>query len=181
MKLTDAEKLILVMLSEIYERLSMKADIDPQFIQEAINKNNTWALKWKYPGIFDSTAGDTPPLVAEVLEVLGMWTYIEESYPPQSAPDKARIESETASFGNQVKFRGFDGNNESEYLSAASFLLKHLGRYQNFAGRDLNSHGPSMPEYRRMLVVFKPMRSVVEPAGLSADQIIQLLNARRHI
>jgi len=45
MKLTDGEKLILYMLSEIYEHLGIegKTKIDSQFVKSAIHDGHAWA------------------------------------------------------------------------------------------------------------------------------------------
>ena len=42
MKLTGSEKLILIMLSKIHEQLDIRSDIDPKFVQSAINSGNSW-------------------------------------------------------------------------------------------------------------------------------------------
>jgi len=36
MKITDGEKLILLMLSDLYERLGVEGEIEPEFIKSAI-------------------------------------------------------------------------------------------------------------------------------------------------
>ena len=45
MKLTDPEKLILIMLTEIHEKLKIENGIDSKFVQEAIYSDNTWTMK----------------------------------------------------------------------------------------------------------------------------------------
>ena len=47
MKLTNPEKLILVMLSEIYEKLGIQGETDTKFLLNAIYEGHTWALSWK--------------------------------------------------------------------------------------------------------------------------------------
>ncbi|MCD8497657.1 MAG: hypothetical protein LRZ85_05960 [Alphaproteobacteria bacterium] len=51
-KLDDGSKLILVMLSELYEKMNVKGEIEPSFIKSVIYDGQYWALKWQYPGIF---------------------------------------------------------------------------------------------------------------------------------
>jgi len=48
MKLSDSEKLILVMLAEIHKHLGIEGGIDPDFVQEAIHSGNVWGLQWQY-------------------------------------------------------------------------------------------------------------------------------------
>jgi hypothetical protein len=94
--------------------------------------------------------------------------------------DKARIEKEAEPFGKNLRFRGFDGNNETEYLGVSRFLIEHLDRFTHFKGRDLNSHMPSIEAYRRMYEVFKPMRNSLGRGELNASQIIEILKAELH-
>ena len=75
-------------------------------------------------------------------------------------------------------FPGFDGNNEGEYSSIASVLIKDLDKYPRL--KVLNSHMPIVDAYRRMLSVFKPMRNANGPGDLSVGQLIEILKAQIH-
>ena len=69
MKISDGEKLILLMLSELYDRLEINGEIESEFIRSAIFSNNIWAIPWKYSGIpFEDQ--DDPEIVKEVLDIL---------------------------------------------------------------------------------------------------------------
>lgn len=55
-------------------------------------------------------------------------------------------------------FRGFDGNNETEYMGFCRFLIEEQGKFQEqqqyFLKNDhLNSHMPMIDKYKRMLEV----------------------------
>src|SRR5947199_5895682 len=123
MELSNGEKLILVMLSEIYEHLKIKGEIDPKFVRKSIFSEQTWSLAWQYPGIIGSSENKIPPVVSEVLDILEMWEMLEVSYKRLKPADKTRVEAEAKPFGSNVQFRGFDGNNETEYMGAAGFLV----------------------------------------------------------
>ena len=78
-----------------------------------------------------------------------------------------------------VRYQGFDGNEEGEYYGYANFLLEDLKIYQEsyeVSKSFLNSHCNKVQEYRRMLEVFKKY-SVESQTILSADQIKEILNA----
>src|ERR1051326_4132312 len=111
MHLTDGEKLILVMLSDIHERLGIENSVDPKFVKAAIHSGNTWALEWQFPGIFDPS---DPPreVVSEVVDILGMWSSIELAYKRLPVEDQERVKAEAKSL--DATFRGFDGNNECD-------------------------------------------------------------------
>jgi uncharacterized protein YfbU (UPF0304 family) len=182
MNMTDAEKLILIMLSEIHERVKVEGGVDSKFVQEAIYGDHTWALYWKYPGIFYG-GGKTPVEVNEVVDVLDMWSFLERSYEGLSHDDRERVKAEAKPFGAHVRFEGFDGNHETRQMSIAHFLVEHLGRFESFKGRDFNSHSPAIEAYRRMLAVFLPIRSSLaqrEAYDLTAAEMIQILKERTH-
>lgn len=182
MKLTNPEKMILLLLTEIYEKLCIDGskEFDPKFIKSAIFSGNTWGLEWKYPGIFRDRTGPTPPEVTEVVNYLDMWSFIEEAYGKLDVAGKETLEKRAAPFGKHIQFRGFDGNNESEYMSIAHFLIEDLGRFERFKKRELNSHMPSVGMYGRMYKVFEPIRRTLIDRQLSADELVEILKAMQH-
>jgi uncharacterized protein YfbU (UPF0304 family) len=181
MKLSDGEKLILVMLRDIYKHGEVKGEIDPDFVQRMIEGEQTWALHWKYPGIpFEPK--ETPRLVDEVRDILEMWWLIESTYDKLGATDRQQIETAVGSRGKHPKFPGFDGDNEGEHRRIARILINDLDQYTGLKerGDGLNSHMPVLDGYRRMLRILGPMRGAIGPDGLSAGQLIEILTARIH-
>jgi uncharacterized protein YfbU (UPF0304 family) len=76
-------------------------------------------------------------------------------------------------------FRGFDGNEESEYLGFARFLIGQQGKFaeqkQYLKNNDnLNSHFPMIEKYRKMIARWKEMNS---PYQMNEQQIISILDA----
>lgn len=178
-RFSDGEKLIMMLLRDLYKHLNVTGDIDPEFIAEALWGGHYWGLKWQLPGLLHDHA-DKLQVVYEVLEILEMWYFIESGYATLSEADKTRVENEAEPFGKDVRFHGFDGNNETEQLGIMDFLVNRMERFDIFKGRSFNSHMPSVETYRRMLLVFEPMRKNLGPADLRAGQIIDLLNAQMH-
>jgi hypothetical protein len=70
MKLSDGEKLILMMLSEIYEHLKTNGTIDHNLIRTATFGGNCWGLRWHYNSVLQDREGhghhamSTPAIVA---------------------------------------------------------------------------------------------------------------------
>lgn len=180
-KLSDGEKLIVALLCDIHRNMNIAGgdSLDPQFIMESIYGGHDWALKWKYPGIFE--AESTPSqTVTEVCNVLDMWWMLEIGYEALSQPDKDRVAAEADPFGANVRFRGFDGNNETRHMTTAEFLIEQLGRWRHFTGRDLNSHAPSIDGYLRMYPIFERIRQNLHNRTMNADEIIAILRERVH-
>ncbi|MCK5518693.1 MAG: YfbU family protein [Alphaproteobacteria bacterium] len=156
--LSDGEKLILTLLCGVYKKLDIDDDeINPNFIQSVILGGHYWGLKWEYPGLFHDHI-DSDTTVTEVADILDMWSFIEFGYAKLSASEKTKLKTEADPFGDHVKFPGFCGNYESEYLNIARFLIRDMKRFESFKNHDLNSHIPLLPAYRRALKLFLPMR-----------------------
>jgi uncharacterized protein len=176
MKLSDGEKLIVLMLSELYEKLGIKGEIEPDFIKSAIFSDQIWGIRWKYSGIPFEDSED-PPIVKEVVDILDMWSFIENAYNKLNDEQKAKLKKAADPFGQDPKFQGFDGNNETEYMGTAMFLVNELERFAGFKGRSFNCHHPSIDMHRRMLEVFEPIRRKLSFGPLSLDDLTAILKA----
>lgn len=179
MKLSDGEKIIILMLTELYEKLQVDGEMEPDFLRSAIFNDKLWGIRWKYSGIPFSDEED-PEVVREVLDILDMWSAIERSYASIDSTGKESIKQRLGVLGDSPQFRGFDGNNESEYVGTALFLVNELDRYAEFKGRGFNCHHPSIDMHRRMLAVFNPLRRRFMSTDLSASELLQVLQEQIH-
>ncbi len=137
------------MLCELYKHHRVTGEIDPAFVSDAIASDQTWGLRWQYPGIINSDDTDDGAVVREVADILTMFRFLESSYAKLSPDEKRRLETETAPFGKDVRFTGFDGNDTAGHYGVANFMINNLGRFEEFRGRDLNSHSSiSLTGYR---------------------------------
>jgi len=176
-RLSDGEKLLLWMMQDVYKAMKIKEpEIDPEFVREVIGGGHYWAAPWKFTGIFHGHE-DNPATLSYVQNVLDMWNRLERGFERLSKTEKAQVLKETDR--KEIKFYGFDGNNESEALGIAIFLTERMDRWSRFKGRDLNSHMPTRAIYGRMLDAFKRMRRI-EQDDLSVEQITNLLKAMPH-
>ncbi len=178
-KIDGGERLILMMLRDMSKTLKVKGEIDPDFVAEAICGGHYWGLEWRYTGLFNGHE-DSPANLSEVLDILDMWTLLEEAYAKLSAAEKDRIQIEVGALGKNVRFCGFDGNNEAERLGIARFLIEKMERFTSFKGRDLNSHSPTTATYQRMLSIFAPIRTTLVGRTLGVGEIISILKEQIH-
>jgi len=176
MKLSDGEKLILVMLTDLYEKLGIDSGIDAKLVRAAVYSGNEWGLKQGLPGVFSDRTID-PSLVTEVGNILQMWWGLEEAYARLTPEEKKRVDKAIDPFS--VQFDGFDGNNESEHLSIAHFVINQLNQFGHFKGRAMNSHSPSLAPSRRMLSAYDSMLQQNDGRRMNGDDIIAVVNARR--
>ena len=163
------------MMRDVFKHLKLRdGECDPDFLASVIFGGHYWAPKWDMQGVFHDHVDD-PDQVSYVVDVLDMWTFVEEAFASTSAVDRKKIVVEVGAWADRVKFSGFDGNNESGHLGIARFLIDGMGRFTKFKGRDLNSHHPTEARYRRMLKRFAPMRETLVGQGLSVRQMVELL------
>lgn len=179
MKITDGEKLIILMLAEMSEKLKISGETEPDFLRSAIFNDHLWGIRWKYSGIpFEQT--EDPPIVREVVDILDMWSFIEYAYSKLNDEERKQLALSAKPFGENPRFNGFDGNNESEHMSVAMFLVNQLDRFQEFKGRSFNCHHPSLDTHRRMLAVFEPIRRSLIDSTLSVDQLVAIISEKIH-
>jgi len=179
MKFTNAEKLIVTMLADLHEKFEID-NVDTRLIKQAIYSNNTWALSWELPVMAGDSLEPTPPEVSLVVDILDMWSFVEAAYERFNETEKSELEAKAGPLSNHVEFVGFDGNNESQYLSIANFLTKDMKRFTRFADRELNSHCPVIDGHRRMLREFLLIRPKLVNRRLSVEEMAGVLSARRN-
>ena len=174
---TISEKLIVGMLCDLFKQLKLDdAGFDPDLIEKATVGGHHWALEWEYGGMFEESIDEQVAL--EVANILQMWWNIESSYDYLSEDERARLEADSVTSRNRFMFRGFDGNVEPNHFFVAKLMIDDLGRFRHFAGRDLNSHYPSLHRHRSMLALFETMQDSVQGGQtLTATQIAELVGS----
>lgn len=172
---SDGEKILILMMADVYKYLNIKnPEVNSKFLGDAIYGGHYWAPKWEMQGAFHDHV-DTPEDVRHVVDVLDLWTFVEEAYEKFSASQKQQITDEVGSWATNIVFPGFDGNNEASQLSIAQFLTNKMDRFTRFKDRGLNSHCATFERYSRMVRLFEPMRKTLIGHGLSVEQVITLL------
>jgi uncharacterized protein len=176
MNLSEGEKLIIMMLCDIYKTLNIKGDVDAELVRSSIVDGSQ---KWLADKIANDDGGSNGP-AEEVGQILDMWSAIERGYKRLSADEKDQVEAEAGPLGRGVRFSGFDDDTEHEYRDAARYLIKDLNRFDRFQGRNLSAHMPTLDGYRRMLRLFFSMGPVSADSKLNVRQIIALANAEKY-
>lgn len=175
MKFTDEQRLIVLMLADIQKGLNIEGQFDPDFIIRAAAWKDEFAIAFEHDMLFDSS--DRPASFTFVIDVLDMWSFIEDAVRDLDEEQRGKLEDIAGVWGKNPRFRGFDGNNETELMGHTRLLVKDLGRFEEFEGRDFNSHMPLASRYREMLTVFEPIRSEVLDRKLSVEELGKILAA----
>ena len=169
-------------LADVIEGLKIKTETNIDLVKNVIYGGHYWALGWEMPHLFHNHI-DKRSRVRFVVDVLDMWSFLEEAFEELDDGDKVRLAELADPFGTQVRFPGFDGNNETEYMSIARFMITDLRRFRRFQDRkhDLNSHCPKLETYGAMYRAFEPIRkTLVSGKAMSVEQLAEVLNARRN-
>jgi len=179
MRPTATEKLILQMLCDIHKRLEIDDSYNADLISKAIASDDYWVLDWAYD--IRDPGDETPEHVKLVGDTLDMYSFLRDSFEEIGPEGRQVVEATVQNAAAKIEFPGFDGNNETEYRTAARFLVDDLERFQTMkevAGR--NSHSPQVAAYARMIEVFDPIRVTLVGHLMSPEEIVEVLQARVH-
>lgn len=175
--LSDGEQLIAMMLAKLIKATGTEVEMNVDLIEKVIVGGHYWALDWEMPGIFHGHR-DRRSRVSFVVDVLDMWDFLEDAYEKLSDEDKECLAVEAEPLGKYVKFAGFDGNNETEHMGIAMFLIRDLNRFSRFKDYNMNSHAPALERYGKMYRAFEPIRkTLVFGKAMSVEQMAKVLNA----
>lgn len=163
MIVTDAEKLILLMLSDLHEAAGLdKMNIN--FLRSAIITDNTWAINWEMPDL-GLDLSDTPQDAIDVVNFMHMWGVLEDTWNNISENKKENI-LEKVKIGKNVRFPGFHSSAELKLYRIARLFVDDMGRFERYKGRDLNSHVPMREQYEKM---YSNYQQIVGPENYSPN------------
>ena len=74
---------------------------------------------------------------------------------------------------NDVEFKGFDGNNETCYMSYSEFIIEDLKKYTYIKKNEYNSHWPMINTYDTMYNVYKIYNNDLTKS-LTEDEICEI-------
>ena len=147
MNLSDGEKLVLMVLADMYKHLEIKGEFDPDFISTTISGGHLWGFRWKYTHIpFEPS--ENPPEVSETVDILDMWSSLEESYGKLSPADNQKVEKEANR--TSVRLFGFDANKEDHYFIARYLIELRKDGIEMIAPHRGNRSKPATQDRRRL-------------------------------
>ncbi|MET3134478.1 uncharacterized protein YfbU (UPF0304 family) [Oxalobacteraceae bacterium GrIS 1.11] len=163
--LTDKERLMLANQYEILAKLGN--DEHSALIAETLRDGH----KWLYHQLLQDILPNLPDEKADfVLEILGIYRDMKKSY--DLLFDKGGIEEQ------DVRFPGFDGNNETDLLFFTKRLIKHHKFVETLGEHGIDSHGRKVEIYDRMIRCWHSLGAPTYP--YSKENIQKILAARRH-
>lgn len=172
MSYTNADKLQLLMLCDIYKELDIQGGFNPDIISTAISTGNLWAIDAEYSMVIGE---EIPKEVRDnVVAALNCYRYISASIAKLPAADKDELVTEFKLniHDKHVQFPGYDGNSEGEYSSVAR-MFGVLGKFSEQIEIDKNSHEENRDAYSEMSLY---VRDVTDRLALSKKQLKELLS-----
>ena len=165
-KLGEIERLLLL---HQYQILASTTDGDEEYYKEKIEILES-GYEHEYYELFEELYNPLSVQESEyVWDVLEMYSSIVYSY---------RLLENSAIDGEEVKFRGFDGNEEAKLRSYCIFIIKTMNRYGELYDPrecdDYNTHHPTDWIYKPML---EKWNSMGKPIEMSESSLSELLNS----
>ncbi|EHN15495.1 YfbU family protein [Clostridium sporogenes] len=152
MELSKKDRLILYNQYEILKHIDSE-EKERYEINQKILRNG---YKYDYDELIDFLDEETPIEVSKfVYDVLQMYHCINNSYYDLTEEEKKGFEK------LNIKFGGFDGNEEPKYYWYACFLLEDLGKFEesyNNGKIEINSHRNMLNKYSRMISRWEEVR-----------------------
>jgi DNA protecting protein DprA len=168
--LTPLERLQLANQFEILEKMKPEEAEHYASLREIVERGYTIRYEEVFNGIYDEMSLDECKYVYDVLD---MHRALINSF--NELKDKQGLTAE------DVKFKGFDGNNESKRHGFVRYLQKE-GLWTETLVADLNSHSMmTMKLYPRMLRNFEPIKQQILDSHsgnwlLTAEQIRKVIS-----
>lgn len=166
MKLSRVERIILSNQCKILEKLYPDEAAYYAETREALESGYERHYEWRYEHVLADTMSDEE--CGEVIQILAMFRALHDAY--TALTDKSGIDEW------QVKFHGFDGNNEAKQMGyAAYYCSTDGGRFTELTGKDFsfNSHMPTLARYRIMRDRWEGLGEPVRP---SKEQVIHIVS-----
>lgn len=165
MKLSKTERLILSNQYAILKHLEPSNHEYYELMKKAVDYGYEREIEEDFNHIYDGLSSEECDFV---LNVLDMYTQLMYS-------NKELDESEQ----EDIKFPGFDGNNETVLLGYTRFILSDKKEFEIIPTStefyDFNSHRQMVSRYERMLSVW---RESVDRFRLTKDEIRKIINTR---
>ena len=170
-KLTPKDRAMFLYLLKI-----LKNQGDQEYDYDNLIKALQYGFELHYSDVFECLFDEelSAKDCEEVLDILEMYRGIIYSF--INLKREGKLETLTE---EDVKFPGFDGNNEGKQMSYADYFIKDLGRYSEIDDLShgyYNSHCQKLPKYRAMLVKWEEYKELPNRYMMNEQQIKVLLN-----
>ncbi|MDU5492441.1 MAG: YfbU family protein [Clostridium perfringens] len=169
-KFTEKERLMLFNQYEILKRLDEDLYDEYELKQEILLNGYTHNYDELVEGFNSEVDSEISKFVFDVLQMHRVLLFSYEDLTPE---EKQEVNLK------DIKFRGFDGNEETDYYMYAKFVLKKLKRFEEIYddGKvEFNSHWNTLNRYKRMLNTWNEV-STGRYNNISLQDIKKIINS----
>lgn len=162
----------------IYLLKILKNQGDEDYDYDNMIKALEYGFELHYSDVFECLFDEELPAdkCREVLDILEMYRGIIYSY------NNLKREGQLEKLKDEdVRFKGFDGNNETKQMSYTDYFIKDLDRYaeiEELSHGYYNSHCQMLPKYHAMLAKWDEYKALPNRYMMNEQQIIDLLHTR---
>jgi uncharacterized protein YfbU (UPF0304 family) len=159
----------------IYLLKILKNQGDEEYDYDNMIKALQYGYEYHYSDVFDCLFDEelSADGCREVLDILEMYRGIIYSY-----INLKREGIQLSLTEDDIRFPGFDGNNEGKQMFYTEYFIKDLGRYneiEQLSHGYYNSHWPELPKYRAMLLKWEEYKVLPNRYMMNEQQIRDLL------
>lgn len=172
-KLTDKDRALFIYLFKI-----LKNQGDGEYDYDNMIKALQYGFAYHYDDVFTCLYDDelSEDDCKEVLDILEMYRGITYSY-----NNLAKEGKQGSITPEMIRFKGFDGNNETNQMLYTNYFIIDLDRYseiQELSNNYYNSHSQMLPKYRRMLKKWDEYDKELENRYMMDEKyLLDLINA----
>lgn len=172
MKPTNAEKLILLMLVDLHEKLGIESKLSPSDLPTLLEHDVTWRALNSY-GVIGASAE-----VQEVTSVLNMWEKIERCWEKLNPSDRAEVLARCPHIDRAPKFPGFSWFDDTNYADIA-YELRQQGKISSHYGPRGMEDAPEgiSSSYKGMISAYAAVVAEVHEGWIGKDELCAILNA----
>ena len=163
--MTNIERVIL------FNQFQILAKLDPN--EKGYYERSAKALQSGYSGNYEFLETLSPELSEQECQIvwrtLDMYDAMRTSW--VALTDKGNVKEQ------EIVYRGFDGNNETQYMGYSQFIVEECERFTYMGIKDHNSHMEMIPGYLRMLAAWAQFK---ESHNMTAEQLRAVLTASHY-
>lgn len=160
-ELTDKDRLFLANQHEILAHLDTDNSEYHLKLAEQLKNGHKWLYEQSFDSFDENLSDENANLVLDILQVYEM---IQDAY--DSLEDKTGIDE------SEVKFPGFDGNNETEFMGFVDSLERDNRFTDVIKKGHRNSHSQKVRRYESMINKWEEFG---KPYSLTKEQLFEIL------
>lgn len=173
--MSTLEKINALMLCDLIKHFKVESSIKPEVVEHAITSGNLWILDAEYSLLCQDEP--TKEVRDFVVSVLNMYRGLSLAFRNLTSEDKEKLRGEVSFHIHEknIQIPGFDGNNESEYVSVVE-AFHAMGRFVEQVDPIANTRSSSIHSYKLMIQEYESLDPWSRANKLNVNEIRSVLS-----